>query len=128
MTDWVSDCFPEDELAYDFKSNGADNQGEVAPPLQWLDMSNWDNEQRPERKWAIRDRVPANQAGLSSGEGGTGKSIIEMMKDVAHVTGKDWLGSLPEPGRSTSAPKTTKKKFTSASMTSPHTTVSHSRN
>ena len=21
-----------------------------------------------------------------------------MMKDVAHVTGKDWLGSLPEPG------------------------------
>jgi RecA-family ATPase len=97
-TDWVRDCFPEDERAYDFKSNGADNQGEVAPPLQWLDMSNWDNEQRPERKWAIRDRVPANQAGLSSGEGGTGKSIIEMMKDVAHVTGKDWLGSLPEPG------------------------------
>jgi hypothetical protein len=65
---------------------------------QWIDMSNWDNEPVPERQWAIRDRVPANQAGLFSGEGGTGKSIIELTKNVAHVTGKDWFGSLPEPG------------------------------
>jgi RecA-family ATPase len=67
-------------------------------PLPWLNMSNWDNEPVPERKWAIRDRVPLNQAGLFSGEGGTGKSIVELMKNVAHVAGKDWLGSLPEPG------------------------------
>ena len=73
-------------------------EAETGQPVRWLDMSNWDNEPRPEREWAIRDRVPLNQAGLFSGEGGTGKSIIEMMKDVAHVTGKDWLGSLPEPG------------------------------
>ncbi len=66
--------------------------------LQWLDMSNWDNEPVPQRQWAIRDRVPLKQAGLFSGEGGTGKSIIEMMKDVAHVAGKDWFGSMPEPG------------------------------
>ena len=55
-------------------------------------MSSWDRELPPERQWAIRDRVPLNQAGLFSGEGGTGKSIIEMMKNVAHVAGKDWLG------------------------------------
>jgi RecA-family ATPase len=67
-------------------------------PLQWLDMSNWDRVPVPQRKWAIRDRVPLNQAGLFSGEGGTGKSIIELMKNVAHVTGKDWLGSMPELG------------------------------
>jgi RecA-family ATPase len=66
--------------------------------LPWLDMSQWDSQPVPERKWAIKDRVPANQAGLLSGEGGTGKSIIELMKNVAHVAGKDWLGSLPEPG------------------------------
>jgi RecA-family ATPase len=35
---------------------------------------------------------------LFSGEGGTGKSIVELMKDVAHVAAKDWLGSMPEPG------------------------------
>jgi RecA-family ATPase len=66
--------------------------------LQWLDMSAWDHAPVPEREWAIRDRVPLKQAGLFSGEGGTGKSIIELMKDVAHTAGKDWLGSMPEPG------------------------------
>jgi RecA-family ATPase len=71
---------------------------EPTQPLQWLNMSNWDREPVPERKWAIRDRVPLNQAGLFSGEGGTGKSIIELMRDVAHVAAKDWLRSLPEPG------------------------------
>jgi RecA-family ATPase len=70
----------------------------VRPTFQWLDMSAWDHEPVPARKWAIRDRVPLNQAGLFSGEGGTGKSIIELMKNVAHVAGKDWLGSMPEPG------------------------------
>jgi len=69
-----------------------------APPLLWLDMSAWDRQPIPERKWAIRDRVPLEQAGLFSGEGGTGKSIIELTKNVAHVAGKDWLGSMPEPG------------------------------
>jgi RecA-family ATPase len=68
------------------------------PPLQWLDMSTWDSDPVPERQWTIKDRVPANQAGLFSGEGGTGKSIIELTKDVAHVAGKDWLGSMPEQG------------------------------
>jgi RecA-family ATPase len=66
--------------------------------LSWLDMSCWDSEQPPQRKWAIRDRVPLNQAGLFSGEGGAGKSIIELTKNVAHVLGRDWLGSLPEMG------------------------------
>jgi RecA-family ATPase len=67
-------------------------------PIKWLDMSQWDSEPIPERLWAIHDRVPLNQAGLFSGEGGTGKSIIELHKNVAHVAGKDWLGSLPEKG------------------------------
>lgn len=66
--------------------------------LKWLNMSSWDYAPIPERKWAIRDRVPLKQAGVFSGEGGTGKSIIELMKNVAHVAAKDWLGSVPEPG------------------------------
>jgi RecA-family ATPase len=76
---------------------GADEQADKAG-LPWLDMSSWDYVPVPERQWAIRERVPLKQAGLFSGEGGTGKSIIEMMKDVAHVAGKDWFGSMPEPG------------------------------
>jgi RecA-family ATPase len=80
------------------RANGHDT---VDPPpelLQWLDMSQWDTEPIPQRQWAIRDRVPLRQVGLFSGEGGTGKSIIELTKDVAHVAAKDWFGSLPEPG------------------------------
>jgi RecA-family ATPase len=69
-----------------------------AAPLVWLDMSSWDDEPVPQRKWAILGRVPLLQAGLFSGEGGTGKSILEMTKDVAHVAGKDWLGTIPEQG------------------------------
>jgi RecA-family ATPase len=66
--------------------------------IQWMDMSNWDNEPVPQREWAILNRVPLKQAGLFSGEGGTGKSIIELTRDVAHVAGKEWLGSMPEQG------------------------------
>jgi RecA-family ATPase len=75
-----------------------DNPSASKPSLKWLDMSSWDGAEIPERKWAIRNRVPLRQAGLFSGEGGTGKSIIELMKNVAHVAAKDWLGSMPEPG------------------------------
>ena len=69
-----------------------------AKPLAWIDLAAWDGQEVPPRQWAIADRVPLNNAGLFSGEGGAGKSIIELMKDVAHVTGKDWLGSMPEQG------------------------------
>jgi RecA-family ATPase len=85
-------------IDFDEWAQQQDTDAEPRPPLQWLDMSRWDTEPVPERKWAIRDRVPLNQAGLFSGEGGTGKSIIELTKDVAHVSAKDWLGSMPEPG------------------------------
>jgi RecA-family ATPase len=78
------------------KANGAPGRAHVTLP--WIDMSSWDHEPIPEREWSIPDRVPLRQAGLFSGEGGTGKSIIELTKDVAHVTGKDWFGSMPEPG------------------------------
>jgi RecA-family ATPase len=98
-----SEGIPGAEGEHEFNGNGYGGKGERAEgdtgaPLKWLDISNWDSEPVPQRQWAIRDRVPLNQAGLLSGEGGTGKSIVELTKDVAHVAGKDWFGSLPEPG------------------------------
>jgi RecA-family ATPase len=67
-------------------------------PFEWLDISTWDAKPVPEREWAIFDRSPLNQAGLFSGHGGLGKSILELTKDVAHVAGADWLGTVPELG------------------------------
>lgn len=88
-----------DDQSYPATNDRAvDERRAIVPPLAWIDFSKWDEAPVPERKWAIRDRVPVNQAGLFSGEGGTGKSIIELTKNVAHVVGKDWLGSMPEPG------------------------------
>jgi RecA-family ATPase len=79
----------------DGKTGGA---ASVKKGIPWLDMSRWDEEPKPERQWAIPGCVPLRQAGLFSGEGGVGKSIVEMMKDVAHVAGKDWLGLMPAMG------------------------------
>jgi RecA-family ATPase len=88
----------DDDLAVIRQKINGNAESKALAPLKFLDMSNWDNEPRPEREWAIPDRVPLNQAGLFSGEGGAGKSIIEMMKDVAHIVGKEWLGSMPALG------------------------------
>lgn len=73
-------------------------QESAAPSLPWLKMSSWDGKPVPQREWAIPDRVPQRQVGLFSGEGGTGKSIIELQKNVAHVIGSDWLKSVPARG------------------------------
>jgi RecA-family ATPase len=68
------------------------------PPLPFIDMSNWDNEPVPEQKWAVFDRIPLGQTALFTGEGGYGKSTILEHLCAAHALGRDWLGSLPEPG------------------------------
>ena len=66
--------------------------------LQWADTSSWDSKPCPQRQWSVRDRIPLRQVTLLSGEGSIGKSIVELMLCVAHVTGKEWLRSMPEPG------------------------------
>ena len=73
-------------------------EAEPPKPFEWIDTTGWDNELCPKRDWAVLDRIPLRQVTLFSGEGAIGKSIAELMLGVAHVTGKDWLGSLPEPG------------------------------
>jgi RecA-family ATPase len=70
----------------------------IEAPFQWADASTWDTEPCPPREWAVTDRLPLRQVTLFSGEGAIGKSIVELMLCVAHVTGRDWLKSLPEPG------------------------------
>ena len=96
--DTISEGMNEDPT-YDIAAGNPDIAAATAlPKVPWLVMSSFDSAPLPEREWAIKDRVPLKQAGLFSGEGGTGKSIIELQKNVAHVMGRDWLGSLPEPG------------------------------
>jgi RecA-family ATPase len=66
--------------------------------LSFIDMGTWDDGPPPERPWGVRDRIPLRQPTLFSGEGAIGKSLVELHLCVAHVLGRDWLGSLPEIG------------------------------
>jgi RecA-family ATPase len=89
-----------------------DVSSDAGGTFKWIDMSNWDSEPIPQRQWAIFNRVPLNQAGLFSGEGGTGKSIIELTKNVAHVIGKEWFGSLQKSAQHfILAPKMTRMSY-----------------
>jgi RecA-family ATPase len=89
--------FQPDKPAPDKKTNGAD----TADPQQsglFLDIGAWDERDPPEREWAVPGRFPLRNVSLLSGEGSTGKSILLMQLGAAHVLGKDWAHTLPEPG------------------------------
>jgi RecA-family ATPase len=50
------------------------------------------------REWLIADRIPMRNVTSLSGEGAIGKSLLLMQLSAAVVLGKDWIGTLPEPG------------------------------
>jgi RecA-family ATPase len=73
----------------------------VRPPrggLPFIDFSKWDSAPVPQREWAVVDRIPLRQPYLFTGNGAIGKSLIELMRAVAHVLGKPWLGQQLERG------------------------------
>jgi RecA-family ATPase len=71
---------------------------DIAEPLAFIDMSNWDAEPAPPRLWSVRDRIPLRQPTLFSGEGAIGKTLLALQLAAAHALGRDWIGMLPEPG------------------------------
>jgi hypothetical protein len=97
VSDWLDDVRlwePEHE------QTKADANTAQLPPLPFLNMSNWDSEPVPEQEWAVPDRIPLGQTTLFTGEGGYGKSTIQLHLCAAHALGLSWLNTLPEPGPS----------------------------
>ena len=68
------------------------------PPLPFINIAAWHLQPVPEREWTVKDRIPANNVTLLSGEGSVGKSILSLQLATAVILGRDWLGTLPEPG------------------------------
>src|SRR5262245_34658446 len=104
---WAEEVFAsfDDEPSHDEngKTNGskAEQQSKSEAPrpsLPFIKISNWKDRPVPERPWIVKDRIPAGNVTLLSGEGSVGKSIVSLQLAVAVVLGKDWLGSLPEHG------------------------------
>ena len=72
----------------------------ILRPLPFVDMSAWRvNEGVPPREWGLRDLFPLRNVALLSGEGAAGKTLLLLQLGVAHALGRDWIGTLPEPGK-----------------------------
>jgi RecA-family ATPase len=68
-------------------------------PLPFVDISAWRaNEGVPPREWGVHDLFPRRNVALLSGEGAAGKTLLQLQLGVAHALGRDWIGTLPEPG------------------------------
>jgi RecA-family ATPase len=67
-------------------------------PLPFIDVLSWDGIPVPDREWAVKDRIPARNVSLCSGDGAVGKTTLLLQLSVAHTLGRDWFGSVPEPG------------------------------
>ena len=80
------------------ETNSTENKTANEPPLPFINIAAWRDRPVPERQWTVKDRIPANNVTLLSGEGSVGKSILSLQLAAAVILGRDWLGTLPEPG------------------------------
>jgi RecA-family ATPase len=87
---------PAEKPADETKPSNEEQQ--ELPPLPFINMANWDNEPVPEQEWAVLDRIPLGQTTLFTGEGGYGKSTVQLHLCAAHALGRGWLNTLPELG------------------------------
>ena len=64
-------------------------------PLPYVDLA---LDPIPPRQWLVPERIPMGNVTMLGGDGSIGKSILLMQLSGAVVLGKDWIGTLPEPG------------------------------
>ena len=101
VPEWVPNLIPPHaEVAEEVQPTHQrpSNEAEFRAPLPFIKIIDWQDQPVPEREWTVRDRIPANNVTLLSGEGSVGKSILSLQLATAVVLGRDWLGTLPEPG------------------------------
>lgn len=79
-------------------STGPNGQQADMPPLPFINIAAWQDQPVPERVWTVKDRIPGNNVTLLSGEGSIGKTILALQLATATVLGRDWIGTLPDPG------------------------------
>lgn len=82
------------------RTNG--KSGHAAPAEQTLlpliDIRGWQSVEPKPRAWIVRDRIPARNVTLLTGQGGVGKTLLMQQLSVATVLSRDWIGEMPEHG------------------------------
>lgn len=90
-----------DGIGADVASNGHDRQEQkqLPPPLlPLIDIRAWQGREPKPREWIVRERIPARNVTLLTGQGGVGKTLLMQQLAVATVLGRDWIGEVPEAG------------------------------
>jgi RecA-family ATPase len=67
--------------------------------LTTINPADWEGAPIPEREWCVPDYIPADTVTMLSGDGGEGKSLLALQLAVGRALGREWIGLLPEPGR-----------------------------
>src|SRR4051794_29491636 len=71
----------------------------IAPELKIINPVQWRDQAVPPREWIVRDMIPAKTVTLLSGDGAAGKTTAGLQLGAARSLARDWLGTMPEPGR-----------------------------
>jgi len=66
--------------------------------LRFESVALWHGQPIPDREWAVKNRIPARNVTLLSGEGAAGKTLLTQQLAVACSLDNDWLGVRPSPG------------------------------
>jgi RecA-family ATPase len=75
--------------------------GAGAPPAfkRIINPADWEGKPVPSRKWIVPDVIPHETVSLLTGDGAGGKSLLSLQLGAARAIGAEWIGLLPEPGR-----------------------------
>jgi RecA-family ATPase len=70
-----------------------------APFLRGIVLSKFKNVEIRRRKWIVPNYIPDETVTMLTGDGGIGKSLIAKQLAVARALSREWIGLMPEPGR-----------------------------
>jgi RecA-family ATPase len=77
----------------------AKDEAKPLPVLRVLNPADWEGKKAPPRRWDVPDYIPHGAVALLYADGGTGKGYLGLQLAVARAVAKEWIGLLPEPGR-----------------------------
>lgn len=64
-----------------------------------INPADWEGLPVPDREWIVPGYIPHRTVTLFYADGGTGKSLLALQLAIGRALGREWIGLLPEPGR-----------------------------
>jgi RecA-family ATPase len=92
------DYFPPGE-PIDLQAWRNEHEPKVPTFSRIINPADWEGLPVPPRKWIVAEYIPDRTVSLLGGDGATGKSLLALQLAIARALGREWIGLLPEPGR-----------------------------